>query len=487
MTCTPEALADLATCFVEVSDGQRDSMLTYLVGQVSFGPQIITDLVYVLSDSDNGHALLFSNTQTQIIVVPPTLTTGFACTCERLSTGMLHVFPRSGLTVSTVNGFRVDTAGTATLSLSGVTLTVGGNITTDLVQIGGIPVGSFGNSGARDGFTEINATVSESLLQDGYIRSVSFVANATNESPTGFKWKVFRLSSGVTFDFVAETETFAVPNASVGTTYSHRFTSPVVCFGGDNVGYYASAGNRVAYVFPLGTQFVSAGDITTTTAFTGPIGASSVQAIFGGSPLCAVTGDSIIAGTSTETPVFLPPLNSGPSGRPDAQFVHLLRNSIGSGFEFQNWAQAGQQFAWVASTGVPLCIAARAAWIWVHCGINDLVNSVGWSSIESSLNTIKALLVNGERLIISELLPATITVDGQAATLRTWNGLLAAWCAANEATLFVCHDAMGVLRMSTGFLDDLNPAYNANADGVHPNNAGNAVLAALAEAQFGLT
>jgi lysophospholipase L1-like esterase len=67
--------------------------------------------------------------------------------------------------------------------------------------------------------------------------------------------------------------------------------------------------------------------------------------------------------------------------------------------------------------------------------------------------------------LISEILPWTAGTDANAATIRSFNGSLATWCAANGATLVLCHDTMGMIRASTGEIDDLNTAYDY--DGVH--------------------
>jgi len=60
--------------------------------------------------------------------------------------------------------------------------------------------------------------------------------------------------------------------------------------------------------------------------------------------------------------------------------------------------------------------------------------------------------------------------DVQAATIRTWNANLAAWCLSNNATLIPTHDAMGKIRVSTGQLDDLKTEYDA--DGTHITQLG---------------
>jgi lysophospholipase L1-like esterase len=88
-------------------------------------------------------------------------------------------------------------------------------------------------------------------------------------------------------------------------------------------------------------------------------------------------------------------------------------------------------------------------------------------------------------LFIDEIWPSVTFSDVQASTVRTWNASYASWCAANDATLVRCYDAIGVNRGSTAYVDSqaaalevLAPAYDSG-DGVHPSDAGVNEMAAL--------
>jgi hypothetical protein len=145
--------------------------------------------------------------------------------------------------------------------------------------------------------------------------------------------------------------------------------------------------------------------------------------------------------------------NTGPAGTLAHQIPEALRTLIGSSLlEYQNHAGAGTTYAWTLATGIVSAIAAQPSAI--------------------------LILVTTPQLLIAEILPWTAGTDDQAATLRTWNTNLAAWCAANSATLIPCHDAMAKTRVSTGHLDDLATAYDD--DGVHLTQAGVDAYAAIA-------
>ena len=97
--------------------------------------------------------------------------------------------------------------------------------------------------------------------------------------------------------------------------------------------------------------------------------------------------------------------------------------------------------------------------------------------MEADLNTIRAAVAGTIDLFINELLPAQGRNNTDAAKSRTWNANLAAWCSANNAILISCHDAMGQIRTTTGYLDDLLDEYNY--DDVHLTQSGVMRLAQL--------
>ena len=196
-------------------------------------------------------------------------------------------------------------------------------------------------------------------------------------------------------------------------------------------------------------------------------------------PYLCVTGDSIAAGYGTSSP-WNPLYNDGPEGNLQHEIWHQLRGLVGTGgvLQYQNYAMNGQVFSWVYSTGLVSALAASPAAVLIHCGSNDVWDGISWSETLGFLNSIRTLVPRSTRLFIDEIWPSGTFSDTQAATVRAWNASYASWCAVNDATLVVCHDAMGEIRASTGYLDNLASAYDSG-DQVHPNNAGAGEMAAL--------
>ena len=194
--------------------------------------------------------------------------------------------------------------------------------------------------------------------------------------------------------------------------------------------------------------------------------------VFGSEPTVAVTGDSIIAG-SNGAEKFFTYFDSGSTipdyvpGELDAAINQIIFqvNIKDSSITYQNLAQGGQTFDWVDTVAMNEVISVKPKILIIHAGTNDIDNGVIWSSVEASLDSISGKLPSGTQLFIDEILPRNDWNDTKAATSRTYNTNLQIWCNANDATLIVCHDALGKIRSSTGELDDLKDEFNL--DDVH--------------------
>lgn len=219
------------------------------------------------------------------------------------------------------------------------------------------------------------------------------------------------------------------------------------------------------------------GDVTTSPVFAAGWDYRLNFEPMGPAPYLAITGDSIAAGQTVY--IGMDDTNGpGPLSGYPSELGYVLRGLCSDLLDYQNHAKGGQTFAWVASTGMVTAVASQAKKILVHCGVNDINTSRTWAQAEADLDTIKGLLGVGQTLLIDEILPNTNFNDTKAAEIRTWNANLAIWCAANGATLVLCHDAMGQTRTSTGQLDDLKTAYN-KGDGVHLSPTGVTALATI--------
>jgi len=229
-------------------------------------------------------------------------------------------------------------------------------------------------------------------------------------------------------------------------------------------------------------------DVTTSDAF-GSVFANTVglhMDVLATRPYLAASGDSIMVGHGGADPWYgaleSAAVTRTPGGSPGAithEPTNQIRGLTGSGslLKYQNLAHGGQTFQWVAAVGMLQCILVNPKVILIHAGVNDVSTARSWAQILADLNTIKAAQPTGTRLLIDEILPWTAGSDAQAATIRSFNPKLATWCIANNAVLVPCHDAMGQTRPSTGELDDLLAAFDA--DGVHLTDAGVNALSAL--------
>jgi lysophospholipase L1-like esterase len=120
---------------------------------------------------------------------------------------------------------------------------------------------------------------------------------------------------------------------------------------------------------------------------------------------------------------------------------------------------------------MPWVLAAHPKRLTIQCGVNDINQGWVWSDELTNLIAIKAKCDSTNiMLVLEEIFPWSNGNDAQALTIRTWNTNLANYAASNGVTLVKIHDALGQLRVSTGFLDNIKTSYNQ--DGVHLNASG---------------
>jgi lysophospholipase L1-like esterase len=259
------------------------------------------------------------------------------------------------------------------------------------------------------------------------------------------------------------------------------------CAPGDCIGVWVAGSSNLARVAAktlAGSDYGYVAEDVTTSVLAANLttGADTVLNIevTGIPPFLAITGDSIAEGHNTVTPWHgAQHVGSGPAGYIESEIGYWLRVYLGgsSMLEYQNVALGGEEFDWVAASAITACLDPLPSAILIHCGTNDLGHGRTWAAVQADLDTIRAAVAGTIDLFIDELLPSNDRNDADAATSRTWNTNLAAWCTANSAVLVQCHDAMGQIRTSTGELDDLADDYNY--DGLHLTKAGVMRLAQL--------
>lgn len=358
------------------------------------------------------------------------------------------------------------------------------NSQTTLVRNAGIPTSSFlgttGVSGqAVGGRTVISGTAKFNIRQDGFIRKANIHMYSADVGRT-LKFKIFRYN-GSTYDMISESE--VLPCETIGL---HEFilSTPMACQCGDIPGIWlcqqedAGLDLTVSCLGSGGNLRYVAGDITTSNAFTSSLGVPMCIDFFSYSPYFVVTGDSIAEGHNG-TVKWHSFYDNGPAGEPTSEIWNQLRGLIGSGdiLQYQNHAKGSQTFSWVASDGIVSSALVGAKVVCIYCGVNDVAGARTWEQVATDLGTIRAAIPTTSTLLISEIIPWTNGSDAAAATIRTFNTNLAAWCASNSARLVVCHNEMGQIRVATGELDDLLTAYDQ--DGVHITTAGVAKMAEI--------
>jgi lysophospholipase L1-like esterase len=345
---------------------------------------------------------------------------------------------------------------------------------------GQVPVGGpltflsdSGVSGGGSGRTFADVTPAHRIRQHGPVNAFDFVPSAFSIDPNNWKFKMLRFAGT---DVVQTGEgaifTKAYPAPSPAVVHRHVLGTPIAALPGDVPGVWLLNLNGLKGENGAGysTRYAS-GDLTTLAAGDEAAGYTIDIRPLGPSPFLAIIGDSIAAGHGT--PFYQPFLDNGIGGDPAGDPAKHLRDAIPN-LTWQNFARGSSGWAY-ALAHVADVAAVQSRAVLVHTGVNDLARL--WSAVEADMNAFKAGLWSGSKLFVDEMLPYTGGSDAENATIRTRNALTATWCAANGATLIACHDPMGQLRTSTGHLDDLKTA--EDADGIHQNAAGKAALAAI--------
>jgi hypothetical protein len=331
------------------------------------------------------------------------------------------------------------------------------------------------------GRTMLGADVKEAMRQDGYVRRVTIYVAVVGSAPTAnLKFKVLR-KNGTSYDLMAQSEYLTAYTTGANV---FELATPMLVEPGDFIGLWIKGG--AAGVCTTLKAFATPGSLLRYTGIDAAGGETYIDvsdlqlltAYEGMKPFLVCHGESIIEGhngaTNWHSFAHSP---FGPAGDPAAEPLNQVRALI-SGLDYQNNAIGGSLWSSVvARAGVTATYFPPRAAL-VACGVNDVLAGTSWASVEASMNAMKAALAAGTKIFICEMLPYPGT-DAQAATIRTWNANYAAWCLANGATLIPCWDAMGQVRGSTGFKDDLITAYHYAGSGHLTVPAGVNAYAAL--------
>lgn len=286
---------------------------------------------------------------------------------------------------------------------------------------------------------------------------------------TTFKLKLFRYNYDLaTYVFVSEVSLTSTASNSVQTI---DLPTPMYCEIGDILGVYLPSTNHLygEYQFgQLGKLSISSSDVTATndfsTATEGTHNMCPVDAFGNQRPYLAIVGDSIFEGNdyyqSQLAVNVLNGVNTWPGGNASYEIWHHL-NSLIPQLRYQNFARGGAQ--WNTAVGaVTKALTVNPRALILGFGTNDI--TVGTNDLSAALAVMDdvKILVDAstvEKLYVCSILPRTDGDDVAASTRRTWNNAYKDWCATNGATYIDAYNAMGKIRQSTGYYDDLKDEY----------------------------
>lgn len=325
----------------------------------------------------------------------------------------------------------------------------------------------------------LTSPLSNRLSQATWISSFKvFLTNCT--STNAIKLKVFRPNAGA-YDFVSETPGYS--NLTQRATNTITLATPLLCREGDLCAMFWSGESTLGSsgfackTRSLFTNYYTTSDIT-SSGWAPTLHIDNFRLcveVYGSPANVGYVGDSIMAGHNAGAD-WRPILDNtvagvGPiGGTPSSSIPFVCYQTNGLAALHLNASQGAQTFAWAVATGGPYVTNQQANIMVVEMGVNDVNTARTWADVAADLDSIRTMHARPKPLFILEITPWTAGDDTQAATIRTWNTNLAGWCSTNSATLVPMHDALGQIRISTGYLDDIATAYDQ--DGVHFKQAG---------------
>jgi hypothetical protein len=320
---------------------------------------------------------------------------------------------------------------------------------------------------------------------------INRIYTTVNQVGSGLKFKLFKLVGG---NYALKTESVVLtPGLGLQAII---LDPPFVCEPTDVIGVWLYGNANPALRTQIGyanggaayTYRYADGDILGIDAFATQV-ASRILHVgpYGFLPSIVFVGDSIWEGHNG--PHFYHThwhsALGGVGGTITSEIGYWLRRMC-PGLEYQNWSYGSQTWSWINVNGVAQAYTnfGLRPKIWIlGCGVNDVSTGRTWAQVQADLDAIRARIVVGD-IWVSEILPWTAGTDANAATLRTFNTNIAAWCLANNAHLLPIHDEMGQIRAATGYKDDLLADYDF--DGVHITEKGVVAMAALLKKYLGV-
>jgi hypothetical protein len=309
------------------------------------------------------------------------------------------------------------------------------------------------------GGTFVDLALTRQIRQHGPINAVRFNFSALGP----VRLQIWRPDGAGHLNLVAETATFT-PSATGEQLYV--LPTPLTAQPGDVPGIWGdNATLRCKQVTTLESGWI-AGAPTSVTLADIPTGYQYTRILgltfYGAAPFLVTLGDSQLCAHGSV--LYRPFLDGGTAtGNPTGEPAHYFRTAVPA-LGYQNFSMGSQTWAHGAAYAAQVAALGPRA-VLCNFGVNDVAASRTWTAISADMAAVKAALPSGCKMFVNEVMPWTGGTDAEALAIRELNDHYATWCAANGATLILCHDAMGQTRTSTGELDDLKTAYNF--DGIH--------------------
>lgn len=344
--------------------------------------------------------------------------------------------------------------------------------------VGGIQSSTFAadssvSGGDATGRSFVPLDPAQRIRQHGPITRVLANVEATG-GPNSWRFQVRRpnTSNPANLDFVSQSE--LITPAGTGLQ-SFALSSPMACQPGDVLGVFLIGTAAIRVKNSALSPSIGYDAANQTGANWAPGNSLNLFSLCLDyrcpSVLAIDSGDSRSAGHNGAS-YWYTHYEGGPRGNLAAQPIHALQalcDATRTAWPYQNFAMGSQTWQHIAETQFPdifVKYGLAPQHVFTQIGVNDKSLGRTNSAMLVNADTCYALLPDNTIWWIDETLAWTAGDDVQAAEIRSYNTALQAWAAGKPNVRIVsCHGQMASVRVSTGQLDDMASAYNA--DGVH--------------------
>lgn len=332
------------------------------------------------------------------------------------------------------------------------------------------------NDGEQSGRFFLSVGHKNRIRQKGIISSVR--CNFTNVNAITGYYVCFYRKVGSDYVLIGQSSNLA-SSLSVGIQ-TLAFSSGVSVQEGDYIGelvvgtdygfYSLTSQTGVTMNYATLTEAPASTDLG---GYTTVAGAIHVLEVSGQAPVFCSVGDSIIAGY----PAHYSFLETTETTNISSTISYQLSNLLGS-VSYQNMGISGQQTTAIEARFAADIVSKKPRFALLEGGINDVAGGVAFATFQTNWTSVlnQCQSVNIKPIILL-ILPRTNGSNANMVVRDTWNSWLDAVARSYRAVVVDASPYVGVFRAGgdSGNLWDINPAYDA--DGVHFNAAGHALIA----------